>query len=122
MKGFKPMKSGRKENFQFPSSFGFTGSSGKVTVVGGYTRKKFADGGAVRKEGRMTVTKLGDVGHAAVPRGKPVTDLDQQYGGRGPLRPGYKKGGRMRKATGGEVNSRGRGNAFKKGGKMKAPC
>lgn len=122
MKGFTPMKNGRTEGFQFPRNFGFTGSSGKVTVVDGYTRRKFADGGAVRKEGRMTVTKLGDVGHATVPRGKPTTAEDQASGGRGPLRAGYKKGGRMHKATGGEVNSRGRGNAFKKGGKMKAPC
>lgn len=99
MKGFTPMKCGYKRGFDFPKSFGFSGSTGNVTLVSGYKRQKFAKGGAVKREGRMTVTKLGDVGNAAVVRTKPVTNLDQQYGGRGPLRPGYKTGGWIAGAT-----------------------
>jgi hypothetical protein len=99
MKGFKPMKNGRSSTFQFPKSFGFSGSTGKVTHVNGYARSKFAKGGAVKREGRMTVTKLGDVGHAGVPRGKPTTSEDQELGGRSTLRAGYKKGGWIAGAT-----------------------
>lgn len=100
MKGFKPMKNGRKSGFQFPHSFGFTGSTGKVTQVSGYSRSKFASGGAVKRVGRMTVTKMGDVGHATVQRSKPTTDLDQKTGGRTPLRRGFKNGGNVLKRSG----------------------
>lgn len=85
MKGFKmTAKGGVKSGHHFGEKQGFSGSSGKVQNVSGYTRRvvKKADGGQVKSPG-----------NAAQLRTEPVTDFDQQYGGRGPLAPGYKKGG-----------------------------
>lgn len=93
MKGFTPMKGGMKAGFHFPKSHGFTGSTGKVTQVGGYARRKYATGGAVKHIGRMTRTEVGDVGNALTQRSKPSNNLDQQSGGKTGLRPGFKGGG-----------------------------
>lgn len=106
MKGFKDstrMKSG----FGFSSKHGFTGSTGNVQSVKGYTRKtpiRKATGGKV--EG-IPVTKaspkdmvydgdattIGDQGNAAELRTKSITEFDKGYGGKGPLRPGFAAGG-----------------------------
>lgn len=40
--------------------------------------------------------KGGMVGNSAVQRSKPVTEFDSQHGGKGPLAPGYRKGGKAR--------------------------
>lgn len=142
--------------FQFPKSFGFTGSAtdSLTTPVKAYERAKprFAEGGTVKKdpppktpppktppaepkvEGRMSVfdalsgkkrkereaelglKKGGKVmkkatggavkgpGHALQQRSDPTNDVDQESGGRSPLRPGFKKGG-MKKAMGGPVTA-----------------
>lgn len=91
MSGFKPTGYGPKAGFQFPASFGFTGSTGAYTNVSPYVRQKpraFKDGGYVSKV-------VGDQGHAAVQRDRPYTSEDQEYGGRGPLRRGFKDGGKF---------------------------
>ena len=41
--------------------------------------------------------KGGSVGHATVQRSKPTTELDKVAGGKTPLRPGFKKGGKPSK-------------------------
>lgn len=95
MKGFKPTGFGPKSGFSYPSKMGFTGSTGSVTSVAGYSRRKgYANGGFV-KEGYQPKTELtGDSGHATVYRNRPSTNLDQESGGKTPLRPGFAKGGR----------------------------
>lgn len=93
MKGFKPMHSGMKSGFHFPSHFGFTGSTGKMTHVGGYTRKKFAHGGKVSHEDYKD-NEIGDQGHAGEPRGAPANEMDAKTGGKTPLRRGFAKGGK----------------------------
>jgi hypothetical protein len=87
MKGFKPTGFGPSAGFKFPSSMGFTGSTGSVTNVSPHVRR-FAKGGYVRKE-------VGDPGSAMVRRAKPSTEADREYGGKTPLAPGFAKGGRM---------------------------
>lgn len=81
MKGFKSMG----KSFGFPTSAD-TGHSGGSTLVRSYVRAKpmpkFAKGGVV--------------GNSAVQRSKPVTEFDSQHGGKGPLAPGYRKGGKAR--------------------------
>lgn len=91
MKGFKKTGNGpRYGNFSFSSRTGFSGSTGKVQNVKGYTRKvakhNFATGGAV---------KVADPGSSVVRRGQPVTQFDAQHGGKGPLRAGYAEGGKV---------------------------
>lgn len=100
MKGFKPTGYGPSAGFKFPASYGFTGSTGAYTNVQPYVRMKpraFKDGGYVSKT-------VGDAGHALVQRDRPTTNEDQQSGGKSPLRRGFKKGGRMKKANGGAVS------------------
>lgn len=92
MKGFKKTGNGpRYGNFSFSSQAGFSGSTGKVQNVKGYTRKvakhNFATGGAV---------KVADPGSSVVRRGQPVTQFDAQHGGKGPLRAGYAEGGKVK--------------------------
>lgn len=82
MKGFSnstKMRSGH----HFSPKHGFTNSSGSTMQVKGYTRKvpKFADGGSVDS--------------AVIKRTEPMTEFDKEYGGTGPLRPGFKKGGKI---------------------------
>jgi hypothetical protein len=105
MKGFKPMGRGMSSGFKFPSGMGFTGSTGAVTNVSGYTRKKFAAGGFVRQDNPREKVESGiDPGRATVSRARPSSNLDQQAGGRSPLRPGYREGGKAtvaRKAVSG---------------------
>jgi hypothetical protein len=100
MKGFKPMGRGMSQGFKYPQSMGFTGSTGSVQQVSGYTRK-FATGGFVRQDKpREKVTSGIDPGRATVSRARPSTSLDQQAGGRSPLRPGYRGGGKVSVAQG----------------------
>lgn len=94
MKGFKPSGFGPKAGFDFSPKMGFTGSSGMMTHVSPYVRKTaFASGGAVRGQ-RMTTTDVGDVGSALVRRTRPFSEQEREAGGRNPLRPGFKDGGK----------------------------
>lgn len=110
MKGFKPTGYGPSAGFKFPARMGFTGSTGAYTNVSPYTRRKaFADGGVVRQDNpRMKSEVIGDQGSALIRRAKPYNNLDQESGGKSPLRPGYRRGGRakkrMRKAGGGRMD------------------
>lgn len=88
MRGFRntsKMRSGH----HFPTKNGFSSSSGKTQEVRGYTRKvpKYADGGSVDS--------------SVIKRSDPMTEADAEHGGKGPLLPGYKKGGAICKAMGG---------------------
>lgn len=101
MKGFKPTGFGPSAGFKFPAKLGFTGSTGAYTNVQPYVRRRaFADGGYVSKT-------VGDTGSALVRRARPYTEEDRESGGKTPLRPGFKNGGKhakkMRKADGGAV-------------------
>jgi hypothetical protein len=113
MKGFKPVGPGPSVGFRFPASMGFTGSTGSLTNVSPHVRRKaFANGGFVRQDNpRMTRAVVGDSGSALVRRSTPTTQLDQESGGRSPLRPGFKRGGnaRVKKADGGDVRAKGHG-------------
>jgi hypothetical protein len=92
MKGFKPTGYGPSAGFKFPAQFGFTGSTGAYTNVQPYVRRKaFANGGYVSKT-------IGDQGSALVRRKRSYSALDQESGGKTPLRPGYAHGGMMSKA------------------------
>ena len=55
----------------------------------------YAEGGFVKQgDGTMKTSTIGDQGNAAVKRGNPATsEAMEEYGGKGPLLPGYKKGG-----------------------------
>lgn len=94
MKGFTPTAKhlGKMSGHQFPPKFGFSGSTGAVKTVKPYTRSvpiKKAEGGSVDS--------------ATIKRSEPSNQLDAETGGKSPLRPGFKRGGRMRKANGGQV-------------------
>jgi hypothetical protein len=69
-------KSLRYGKHSFPTSAGFTGSSGKVKNVKGYVRKAPSPGAAVMSG-----------------RTRTISQEDVEHGGKGPLLPGYKKGG-----------------------------
>lgn len=112
MNGFKPTGFGPKAGFHFSPKMGFTGSTGSVTHVSPYVRRKgFASGGFVREDSpRMTTENVGDTGSALVRRARPFSEQEREAGGRSPLRPGFKNGGRlaktlkkMHKAGGGKV-------------------
>jgi hypothetical protein len=107
MKGFRPTGYGPSAGFKFPTKMGFTGSTGAYTNVSPYVRRKgFANGGFVRQDNpRMKVDSIGDQGSALVRRARSSNALDQESGGKSPLRPGYKKGGRMKKADGGSISN-----------------
>jgi hypothetical protein len=105
MKGFKD-STRMKTGFGFSAKHGFTGSTGQVQQVKGYTRKtpvKKAMGGKVdgfppEKGSKDMVfdgdaTTVGDQGNAAELRTKPLSEFDKEYGGKGPLRPGFAAGG-----------------------------
>ncbi len=104
MKGFKHTGRGPKSGHSFSSKAGFSGSTGRSQEVRGYTRgvpkRKFADGG-------MVVVKGTDGGSALTRRAKPVTGFDAEAGGKGPLRPGFNKGGKACYAEGGKVGTLG---------------
>lgn len=95
MKGFAKFGKGTmRSGHHFGTKDGFQDSSGRVKSVSGYTRTVHkADGGAVHGPG-----------HGAVEREVPTTETDAETGGRGPLRPGYKRGGPLKKAKGGYVD------------------
>lgn len=97
----KDFKQGKKiqSGHDFPSDFGFSGSTGAVTQVSPYTRAnplKLAKGGKVES--------MPD-GNAATLRNEPANQMDAETGGKSPLRPGFSKGGRMKKALGGPVRA-----------------
>jgi hypothetical protein len=95
-----------QSGFNFSSAQGFTGSTGNVTSVTAYTRRKgYASGGFVKEGYQPKVEKVGDSGHATTLRSQPSTNLDQETGGKTPLRPGYKKGGKAKKAMGGALGA-----------------
>lgn len=104
MKGFKSTGRGPKSGHSFSSKAGFSGSTGRTQSVRGYTRgvpkRKFADGG-------MVVARGTDGGSALTRRTKPVTGFDAEAGGKGPLRPGFNKGGKACYAEGGKVATTG---------------
>lgn len=106
MKGFRPTGYGPTAGFKFPASQGFTGSTGAYTNVQPYVRRKaFADGGFVRQDTpRMKVDSVGDQGSGMVRRAKSYCNVDQESGGKSPLRPGYKKGGMAKKPKGKNPN------------------
>lgn len=96
MHGFKPTGKKAMSGHSFPAHFGFSGSTGQTKSVKPYTRSvpkaKFAEGGSV--------------GHAATQRDQPTSELDVEYGGKTPLRPGFKKGGRpIKRALGGPIKA-----------------
>jgi len=108
----KDFKQGKKiqTGHGFPSGFGFSGSTGQVTNVSPYTRSnplKLAKGGFVNTN---------PDGNAATQRDQPPNQLDVETGGKTPLRPGFSKGGRMKKALGGPVRAA-RGGALSQVGK-----
>lgn len=95
MKDFKN-STRTQSGHSFPSEAGFTGSTGMVKMIKPYTRKvpsgptaKFAQGGSVD--------------NATTQRDQPSNELDAEAGGKSPLRPGFKKGGKpvLKKAVGG---------------------
>ncbi len=102
MKGFKHTGRGPKMGHSFSSKAGFSGSTGRTRNVRGYTQgvPKFAAGG-------MVVAKGSDGGSALTRRAKPVTGFDAEAGGKGPLRPGFNKGGEACYAEGGKVATTG---------------
>jgi hypothetical protein len=94
------------DQFEFPAEAGFTGSASdrSTTAVRGYERKRpglheemltqgkrlgFKEGGQV---------KMADMDNALTQRGKSVASnkLDQEFGDQGPLKPGYRKGGKIK--------------------------
>lgn len=57
--------------------------------IKGGTLRAYAEGGFV-----MSKSTIGDQGNSAQKRGNPpITEFDADHGGRGPLAPGYKRGG-----------------------------
>ncbi len=106
MNGFKPTGYGPKAGFVFSAKQGFTGSTGAYTNVQPYVRRKaFADGGFVRQDTpRMKEETIGDQGSGMVRRAKSYCALDQESGGKSPLRPGYEKGGMAKMKKGKDPN------------------
>lgn len=106
MKGFKPTGYGPSAGFKFPTSMGFTGSTGAYTNVSPYVRRKgFANGGFVREDKpRMKTDTIGDQGSAMVRRKRAYAKWQDDAGAHSSLLPGYKSGGRtMKKAKGGWI-------------------
>lgn len=104
MKGFKHTGRGPKMGHSFSSKAGFTHSGTSRQNVKGYTRsapkKKFATGG-------MVTAPMAAGDSAVIKRTKPVTGFDAEHGGKGPLRPGFNKGGKACYAEGGKVATTG---------------
>ncbi len=88
----------------FSSKAGFTHSGTNKQNVRGYTRgvpkRKFATGG-------MVTAPMASSSSALTRRAKPVTGFDKEAGGKGPLRPGFSKGGKACYAEGGKVETLG---------------
>lgn len=101
------------KDFEFPASAGFTkGATDRTNVeVKGYTRNKpsihdklvdagkrmgFAHGGAVKQD---------PMDNANIQRGRGVasTERDKEFGNQPDVKPGFKKGGKMRYVDGGMV-------------------
>ena len=104
MKGFKHTGRGPKMGHSFSSKAGFTHSGTSKQNVKGYTRsapkKNFASGG-------MVTAPMASSSSALTRRTKPVTGFDAEAGGKGPLRPGFNKGGKACYAEGGKVETLG---------------
>ncbi len=88
MKGFKKFGFSTSADSSFSKGSGAGGPSGQQMVRGHFRSKPaaFAKGGSVT---------IGDQGNATVQRSKPVTAFDAADGGKGPLRTGYAKGGKI---------------------------
>lgn len=116
MKGFKNSTK-TQQGHSFPTTAGFTGSSGQISSVRSYTRKaptpreraQDAMGNlpqelsSIRSSMDAVADRLpkryaegGSVGNSATLRRDPVTEFDKDYGGKTPLRPGFKKGGKIK--------------------------
>lgn len=101
--GFKKTGGGPKYgSFSFPSGAGFTHSGTNKQNVKGYTRSKpkYAHGGPVYAPQSSSSSAL-------TRRTKPVTGFDKEAGGKGPLRPGFNRGGKACYAEGGKVATTG---------------
>lgn len=101
--GFKKTGKGPSYgSFKFPSSAGFSHSGTSKQNVKGYTRsapkQKYAHGG-------MVTAPMATGDSSVIKRAKPVTGFDAEHGGKGPLRPGFNKGGKACYAEGGKVGS-----------------
>lgn len=104
MKGFKHTGRGPKMGHSFSPKAGFTHSGTNRQNVKGYTRStpkpKFAHGG-------MVTAPMSSGDSSVIKRTKPVTGFDAEHGGKGPLRPGFNKGGKACYAEGGKVATTG---------------
>lgn len=93
MKGFKQSS----KSFRFPTSadsaFGGAAKPTGTQLVRPYFRS--APQPRALKEGGPVYKTIGDQGNATVQRSKPITAFDAKDGGKGPLRTGYAKGGKI---------------------------
>lgn len=90
MKGFKQST----KNFNFPTSADSSFGGGSKTPAQQMVRSHFRSKPCYAQGGPVTKT-IGDQGNATVQRSKPVSSFDKSDGGKGPLRTGYAKGGRI---------------------------
>lgn len=70
--------------------------------------RAYADGGFVKTKKPISDVTIGDQGNSVTKRGNPpISEFDVDHGGRSPLRPGYKKGGKAKRryAEGGGVSA-----------------
>jgi hypothetical protein len=93
---------------------------GQVALEKRMRENGLARGGVAKPKGRayakggIVYSNDLDEGSALERRSKPTNELDAESGGRTPLRPGFKSGGKTKRAIGGPVKA-------KKGGTMCAP-
>lgn len=87
-----------RKGHSFPTSSGFTGSSGKVASIKPYTRRVATKpkGAAISLSSPPSVAGALTTGHSLVHRARPLTQLDALHGGKNPLLAGYKKGGKVK--------------------------
>lgn len=79
-----------------PGSASSAGGGGAGLRRGGKTKHKYADGGRVVKFANDGIKTSGlSEGNATDQRSKPSNNMNQQTGGKTPLRPGFKKGGKF---------------------------
>ena len=96
MKGFRNTTKIRS-GFSFPAKAGFTSSTGKVQNIS-YTRKTPHRKPLMKAEGG----RVND--SALIGRSEPDSALNQESGGKTPLRPGFTRGGMAAKyAKGGRI-------------------
>lgn len=109
-------KSLKYGSHDFPTSAGFTGSSGKVAAISPYTRRvpksvtgtagpkgRFASaaapvmGPAPMRKMKPGPTVPAQLGHSTTHRARPITQEDALHGGTTPLLTGFKRGGKVSK-------------------------